>query len=87
MTNFEWDSEAKKSVVWMQKAARECDSHSTKKRARKIRNADVEKAGIHELPIAFLLKGQSCAIKLGFATDYGGRFLRVSSGGRISSSF
>jgi hypothetical protein len=29
------------------------------------------KAGIHELLITFLLAGQSCAIKLGFAPDYG----------------
>jgi hypothetical protein len=29
------------------------------------------KAGIHELLITFLLAGQSCAIKVGFASDYG----------------
>jgi hypothetical protein len=72
----------------MQKAAaRKCDRDSIKKKSKKNEKRRDGKAGIHELLIASLLTGQSCAIKLGFATDYGGRFLRVSSSGKISSSF
>jgi hypothetical protein len=40
MTNFEWD---KKECVSDAESGRKCDSDSTKKRARKMRNADVER--------------------------------------------
>jgi hypothetical protein len=44
------------------------------KKSQKNEKRRCGKAGIHELLTAFLLTAQSCAIKLGFATDYGGRF-------------
>jgi hypothetical protein len=41
-------------------------------RARKIGNAEADRQAFMSYRAPFLLGGQSCAIKLGFATDYGG---------------
>ena len=58
----------------MQKAARMCDSDFTKKKPEKLETQ--RRKGRHSRATDHLLaRGQSCAIKLGFATDYGGSIL------------
>jgi hypothetical protein len=84
MMNFEWDI---KECVLDAESGSQVRSRFHQKKSQKNEKRRCGKAGIHELLTAFLPAGQSCAIKLGFASDYGGRFLRVSSGEKISSSF
>ena len=69
MTNFEWD---KKECVLDAENGSQVRSRFHQKKSQKNWKRKGGKADIHELLITFLLAGQNCAIKLGFATDYGG---------------
>jgi len=58
----------------MQKTTRKCDRDSTKKEPEKLETR--RRKGRHSRATDHLLaRGAKCAIKLGFATDYGGSIL------------
>jgi hypothetical protein len=70
----------------MQKTARKCDRDSTKKEPEKLETQIMERRTFTSSDRILARETKLCDQSWAFATDYGGRFLRVSSGGKISSS-
>jgi len=84
MTNFEWD---KKECVLDAENGSQVRSRFHQKKSQKNGKRKGGKADIHELLITFLLAGKVVRSSWALPPTMAGRFLRVSSGGKISSGF